>query len=521
MENEGRETMGAGRTEFELKFVGAPADLAALPKSRFFSAIAPKDGAWERLSSTYFDTEDGVLAKRGRSLRLREEGADYIQAVKAKGANAASRMEYEVAIAKAEDFPAPVGEEEIDALIEGLIPKLIPVAGTAVDRWAAEIAYRDAKIELAVDLGQAESRDGEGRIFAGPLAEVELELIEGEPAAVFDFARLLTDNAPLRLSGGTKLETALALQDPANPTPKREKDNIDPEMSAADVLGTSLTQIAARLSELQPALIDYRRPEGVHQMRVALRRLRAIERIFRRYVGSDEIARLAARAKLIAGAMGPARDWDVFLEETLPAAQEGAYAPEGLRALKARAEIARAAAWQDAVAAVSGREFTQFLIDVMAAGTLMGWREDAKKSLFRPAREFAPKVLDRALKKARRTAKEAIGAHELAARHPLRIALKKLRYPIQLFRGIYPKTHRKEYMAALSTLQDAFGAVNDAVVAQGLAERAARGEGAGGEGLMRAAGFISGYKAAEAREAAKKIDAAWDAFEKMTPFWRE
>ncbi len=515
--------MGAGRTEFELKFVGAPADVAALPASRLFAAIAPH-GVWERLSSTYFDTEDGALAKRGLSLRLREEAADYIQAVKAKNGGSASRLEYEVSIARAEDFPAPVGDTVIDDLVEGLIPKLIPVAGTAVDRWAAEIAYKNAKIEIAVDLGQAESRDGEGRIFAGPLAEVELELLEGDPASVFDFARLLTDNAPLRLSGGTKLETALALQDPANPTPKREKDNVDPEMIAADVLGASLTQIAARLSELQPALIDYRRAEGVHQTRVALRRLRAIERIFRRYVGTDEIARLAARAKLIASALGPARDWDVFLEETLPAAGEGAYAPEGLRALKARAETARAAAWQDAVAAVSGSEFTGFLIDVMAAGTLMGWRDGAKKQLFLPARDFAPKVLDRALRKARRTAGTAIGVTDLAARHPLRIALKKLRYPIQLFRGLYPKTHRKAYMSALSELQDAFGAVNDAVVAQGLADRAAKSEGAngkGGEGLMRAAGFISGYKAAEAREAAKKIDAAWDAFEKTTPFWRE
>ncbi len=298
--------MGSGRIEFELKFTGAPGDLAALPGGRFFAAVAPAGGEWERLSSTYFDTADGVLARRGLSLRLREEGADFIQAVKAKGANPASRMEYEVSIARAEDFPAPVGDAAIDALIEGLIAKLVPVAGTAVDRWSSVVSFKGSKIELAVDLGQAESRDGEGRIFAGPMAEVELELVDGEPAAVFDFARLLRANAPLRLSGGSKLETALALQDPANPTPKRKKADIDPEMSAADVLAASLTEVAARLAELQPALIDYRRVEGVHQMRVALRRLRAIERIFRRYLVSDEIAGLAARAKLFAGALGPA-----------------------------------------------------------------------------------------------------------------------------------------------------------------------------------------------------------------------
>lgn len=518
--------MGSGRIEFELKFTGAPADVAALPASRFFAATAPGGGSWERLSSTYFDTEDGALAKRGLSLRLREEGADYIQAVKAKGSHPAARLEYEVSIAKAEDFPAPVGDEKVDAVIESLIPKLIPVAGAAVDRWAAVIRYKGAEIELAVDLGQAESRDGEGRIFAGPLAEVELELIKGEPAAVFDFARLLIANAPLRLCGGTKLDAALALQDPANPTPKRQKDNIALEMSAADVLGGSLTQIAARLAELQPALIDYRRVEGVHQTRVALRRLRAIERIYRRYLRSDEITYLAARAKVIASALGPARDWDVFLDQTLPAAMKGDYAPAGLPALKAKAEAARAAAWADAISAISGPEFTRFLIDLMAAGTLMDWRNEARKGLFVPVGAFAPKTLDRAYRKAVKTAKATIGATDLAARHPLRIALKKLRYPIQLFRGLYPKERRKNYMAALSALQEALGAVNDAIVAQGLADRAAGQNGGGGgpksnEGLMRAAGFISGYKAAEAREAAKKIDAAWDAFEKMPPFWRE
>jgi triphosphatase len=510
--------MGAGRTEFELKFTGAPADLAALPASRLFAALAPDGGAWERLTSTYFDTAEGDLAKQGLSLRLREEGADYVQAVKAKGANCASRTEYEIAIEKAEDFPAPVGDERVDEIVESFLSRLVPVAGTAVDRWAAVVSYKGAEIELAVDLGEAESRDGEGRIFSGPLAELELELLSGDVASVFDLARLLVDNAHLRMSGGTKLETALALAEPGNPTPKRKKDDVDPETIAADVLSGALNDSAARLAELQASLIDYRRVEGVHQMRVALRRLRAIERIFRRYLKSDEIAELAAQAKAIAGRLGAARDWDVFLEETLPSASGDDHAPSGLRALKAKAEAARADAWGEAVAAVSERAFTAFLLDVLEAGTLGRWREDAKKALSLPAREFAPKVLGRALKKALRTAEETIGEADLAARHPLRIALKKLRYPIQLFRGAYPKEGRKEYMAALTALQDAFGAVNDAVVAQELAERAA---GEGGEALMRAAGFVSGYKAAEAREAAKKIDAAWDAFEKTTPFWRK
>jgi len=56
------------------------------------------------------------------------------------------------------------------------------------------------------------------------------------------------------------------------------------------------------------------------------------------------------------------------------------------------------------------------------------------------------------------------------------------------------------------------------VTAQRLADAAAA---SGGEDLMRAAGFVSGYRAAEAQNAAKEIDAALSAFEKMDPFWRK
>lgn len=511
--------MGAGRTELELKFTGTPAAVAALPASDFFAAAAPEGGAWERLSSTYFDTPDGALAAQGLSLRLREEGAEFVQAVKAKGASPAARMEYEIAIRRAEEFPAATGDKGIDAAIAAVKGGLQPIAGTSVDRWASVVRFKGAQIELAVDLGRSESRDGEGRVFTGPLAEVEMELLSGDPAALFSFARLAAANAPIRLSAASKLEAALALQEDAPLTPKRKKGPIGDEMTGADVLAGALAGGAARMAALQAPLIDLRLPEGVHQMRVELRRLRAIERVFRRYLNDDEIAALAARAKVIASALGPARDWDVFIGETLPAGTSSDYAPETLMQLKARAEGLRAEAWARAVATISGRGFTRFLIDVTEAGALQAWRSGARAGLGRPVREIAPKILDRALNKALKTAAAgAIGAHDLAARHPLRIALKKLRYPVQVFRGLYPKAARKDYMAALSALQDAFGAVNDAVVAQHRADDAAVG---GGEGAMRAAGFISGYKAAEAREAAKKIDAAFAAFEKMTPFWRE
>lgn len=510
--------MTAGRTEFELKFAASPRDIAALIGGDFLSATAPNGGAWERLASSYYDTPDRRLAKMGVSLRLREVGGALIQAVKIRQSSSASRLEFEQEISGEEAFPAPTGDEDLDKKIYALSPVLEPFAGTSVDRFTAEIAFRGARIEFAADIGRAECRDEEGRDYAAPLAEVELELIDGDPARVFDFARLLLENAPLRYRALSKLETAARLAAPPGVVAPTSRTPIDADMSAADALQNTLNNIAARLAEVEPFILDFRAPEGVHQMRVALRRLRSIERVYRRYLKGEQISALAAQAKFFARELGPARDWDVFLEETMPVAREANRAADGFKKLKANAEAARAKSWARAAEVIGSDGFARFVLDVAEAGALGRWRGDIKKAMEAPVRDFAPAILDRALKKTLKVAAETPASGDFAARHPLRIALKKLRYPVQLFRAIYPKAPRKDYMSAMSTLQDAFGALNDAVVAQKLADRVAEGEGAD---AARAAGFISGYKAAEAQSAAETIDAAWRGFEKMTPFWRD
>lgn len=513
--------MGAGRTEFELKFTGPPDTVAALPSSPFFAALAPNGGQWERLSSTYFDTPEGVLAAAGISLRRRDEGAITLQAVKMRGDSPAARTEYETELDNDARFPVATGSRKLDEMIATVAGDLVVIASTQVDRWFTVVSFRGARIELAVDLGRAERRIGAGPPLSGPIAEVELELIEGSREAVFDFARLLLRNAPLRLAAGSKLDAALALG--SSSIPKYRLRPGKELACAGDMLTGSLAGAAMRLASLQSPTIDVRRPEGVHQIRVALRRLRTSERVFRRDHRSDDIKRLAERAKSIGAALAPARDWDVFIEETIAVVGADQSAPPGLKHLKAAAERKRAEAWAQAVETVSSDAFTLFLLDLLEAGTLQHWRLRAGKALDKPASGYAPPALDRARGKAMKTARalragDISAENDPAALHPLRIALKKLRYPLQTFKSQYPGDARKDYMKALSTLQSMFGAVNDAVTAQALADQASEG---GGEEVMRAAGFVSGYKAAEARHAAQEIDAAWAAFEKMTPFWKQ
>lgn len=506
--------------EFELKFTGSPTEIAALPQSLILTALDSDAGEWERLDTTYYDTTSGDLARIGLSLRLREEGGALIQAIKQSRAGGASilRDEVETPVAKRSSFPAVSGDAEFDEIIQGLKSQLVPIGRTVSDRWTTLAAFRRSKIELSIDLGRVESWSSGGGHFQAPLAELELELKEGRPEDVFDLGRLLASNAALRLSPHSKLQSALILQEggPYRIAPP-VKITAAVDESAGDILQRALGAIASRMAALQPALLDARRVEGVHQMRIALRRLRATERIFRPYLAGRGLRNLAEMARTFARRLGEARDWDVFLEETLPSALASGYAPERPERLKRICDAKRAEGWAGAVAVIGDPAFTIFLIDLMEAAVVAPWRDRARDRLSAPARDFAPRALDRALKKTSKKAK-SINLDHVVELHQLRIALKKLRYPVQMFRSLYPKTQRKEYMAALSALQENFGAVNDAVVAQGLANEAAIGN---GDDAMRVAGFVCGYKAAEADAAAKRIREVWPDFMQLQPFWRD
>ncbi|NOX83255.1 MAG: CHAD domain-containing protein [Alphaproteobacteria bacterium] len=510
--------MGRGATEFELKFAGAPADVAALPRSLFVRALTPAKGVWRRLETTYYDTPGRELAQAGLSLRLRIDAGRRIQTVKRPASSPVERKEYERVLGPGEVFPAPVGKKKIDAKIAGLAKGLRPTARTTVDRWTATANFGASQIEIAVDLGRAESWDGAGTAYEAPLGEVELELKAGAPRDVFELGRELAANAPLRLATRSKLEMARGLVDGgAYGLLQATAPLLAPDENAACAFRTALGALAERIALLVPHITLTRRPEGVHQMRVALRRLRALEQGLRPFLLCEDLAQLGARARNFASALGPARDWDVFLADT--SLLQNANPPEGAARLKIHAETLRAAAWQNAVEAVSSADFTRFLIDLLEFTHSHELQGEA--ALQAPTAELAAKLLKRSWKKARRTARE-VDFDVPATMHPLRLAIKRLRYQAQMARGLYDKDARAEFMTALSRLQEGLGRINDAATAGRLAEEAALGEAACGEGeaAMRAAGFISGYMAAEAGAGARYIAGEWNAIRKAKRFWR-
>lgn len=507
------------KTELELKLAGAPGDVAALRRSPLIAELAQGEGTAARLVSTYYDTPDASLRAAGISLRLREGAGGRIQTVKReKGGGAVSREEEEQALGPGEAFPLAVTDKKAAKILAGA-DGLAPAARVIVDRWSAILEKDRTRIEAAFDIGRVELwRDG-APWRAAPIAEAELELIDGEPKALFDLAARIVEE-----SGGRFRPSILAKAERAQRLAE-ESAGIAPEPplrlsgagDGADALAAALIAVAARIVEVIPAVTELRLPEGVHQMRIALRRFRSLEQPFRKALKTKKLRRLARRARDFAKALAPARDWDVFVDETLPPLEPPGGGDEGFPRLKARAEALRVAAWEKAAAIIASPTFSRFALDLLKAAHLQSWRGKARKGLRTSVRDFASAALDARLAEAREAAR-SIESPDPAARHPLRIALKKLRYAAQAFRALYPREARKDYMAALSRLQEGLGVVNDAVTAQRLANEAAMGQ---GKNAARASGFFAGFHAAAGQAKAAAVGEDWRLFAATAPFWRE
>ena len=265
------------------------------------------------------------------------------------------------------------------------------------------------------------------------------------------------------------------------------------EASGAAVLRHALARGVAGLQADRTAALAGD-AEAVHRMRIALRRMRAALRAFRPLLRGEPLddarpsaweaharpappARAAAglaardaRLRALGNALGPARDWDVFLQETLVEAAKD-LPPPSIATLRAAAASRRGAAYAalsrglDDPARLAGLgEYLGSWADRLDRG--------AFPSLEAPVTTVAPALLRGMARQVRRRAR-GIEDASAEALHALRKSVKRLRYATELL-GPYAAPHGgRAVVAACRTLQDLLGRVNDAAVTPDLAARLA------------------------------------------------
>jgi triphosphatase len=425
--------------------------------------------AEEKLISTYYDTPDAALKQRGLTLRVRDQGGHFLQTVKEGdlvSGDLLSRGEWEDAVT--ESRPDPEATQSGSRLPEGAAADLRPFFVTEVTRTIFAVEpVPGTTIEAAVD-------EGEIRTFAKdrvePISEVELELEGGDASALYDLAAKLLDVAPLRIETRSKSERGYHLAecaDAAPPAVHAEPVILDPDMTVEAALQKIGRSCLAQLLRNEPAVLSAQ-PEGVHQMRVAVRRLRSAISALKKFLPQEKVRWVTEELRWLGGMPGPARNLDVFAAELVPAARTGLPDEPGWVDLAAALDRLRVAAYDHIGEAILSQRYTVSMLRLLRWFEASGWRRhsasDEPDAVTSPISEIAPGVLDRRRRKVRQCGK-GFGSLAPRERHKLRIAVKKLRYTVELFGGLFDNDELERFVTRLKRLQSDLGYANDVRVA--------------------------------------------------------
>jgi triphosphatase len=485
-------------TEIELKLAARPGDLPALARMLEARAGGTAQHSRARLVSTYFDTPDQALAKRGLVLRVRERDGRFVQTVKSiesgaefgaqPGGGALSRGEWEDVVDGA--WPDPRAFESGCFLQPETAGRLVPLFRTEIVRDTIALAPAPGThIEAAIDCGHL---DAPSRAAGEPISEVELELKSGQAAALYDVALELLAVAPVRLERRSKAERGYRLAGlQAAPAVAVQAARIDLDRDLGGHVALPRIGFACLEQMLHnEAFVLAGRADGIHQMRVAVRRLRAVLSAFAGMLPGEQRRWASQELRWLGAALGATRNLDVFETALVAPARQALGDSAGLQALSAAAARRRAAAHALAAEAIRSTRYTGLVLRLLRWFESCGWRRTgASRKLDRPIGRIATGILDRRRRIVKRYSGNLAGRSP-EERHELRIALKKLRYATEALAGLFDSGEVGRFLAQVKRVQDDLGDANDVQVGRAIvAALAGQHDGAGiaaaGEAMVR------------------------------------
>ncbi|WP_428277022.1 CHAD domain-containing protein [Candidatus Palauibacter sp.] len=493
--------------EIEVKLTGTGAELSAA-----FDDLGGGRPARERLLTTYYDTPEGHLRRRGYALRIRSRGGDRELTLKRDEGDGLTRGEWTSPLPPAtRDDGTPrldqlPGEAPVSDLGIANADALNPTFLTDIERTKKEVRTSGALVEVSLDTG---------RISAGgretPVAELELELLSGPVRDMLSGARELL--AKRRLAVGTRSKAARGtdlLLGTSPPAVRAARAKLDPADSIDEALANVVRAASIQVTGNLAPVLEAGDPEGIHQLRVSLRRLRSALLFLKPHLGSRADA-LNREARRVLKRLGPARDLDVFLLETLPAVIDANPEVWTLLRIRDAARERRDAAHASTRELILGRRFNRFVLDLLQVAHSGGLvARDADEPLPAAARRRLNKRY-RSLMKAGRGF-ERLGEPE---RHRVRIALKKLRYACDYSRSLFPGPAVRSCLRRLSSLQDDLGRLNDAAVARQISGELAAADPTAVDGAAR----VRDWCDERVRSAEPGLIESWRTFVAAAPFW--
>jgi len=345
-------------------------------------------------------------------------------------------------------------------------------------------------------------------------------LKSGNAGVLFDLGTQLLDAAPLQVGTRSKAERGYGLAfDVVQPAAKAEPVGITAEHAVDDVIALLVGACWHHLLNNHAVAKEGSDPEGVHQMRVALRRLRTICALFRRDIPSPSFQAINSEARWLMQQLGPTRDWDVFATTTV--SRLATTAPEvDLGGLREAVEQQRKSSYAALQAVLADPRCSRFLLSLGNWVERRGWRNEidseALAILSQPMPTLADKILARLHRKVLKR-----GAHfrrlDADAQHDLRIDLKKLRYAAEFFLSLYAShAPAKRYVTRLARLQNSLGRARDITSTRTLLDAVRQDD---QPALHLAIGAATGWQARDQIAVVKTVRKRWRRFKATPAFW--
>ncbi len=481
--------------EIELKLAASAAMLAQLRSMDMLQG----EGRTRHFLTVYYDTPDQRLAAAHLALRIREDGNGCeITLKRAATDKAISRPEWNAALDGPQlDLGALPAEAARLVIKAAKGADLGPVFNLDVDRDVRVVAFGRSKIELAFDEGHVTAG---GR--AAPVCELELELLSGSLKDLLGLVRALPLGPELYWSTTSKSAVGYRLADGTPPVavkarPIRLSANIGTRAALRRIVWSSIGQFLANVD----ALMIFSLPEGLHQMRVALRRLRVALRLAHEMLDDADAPVLDAEWGAAIGVMGTARDLDVILTRI----GKGPDTETGDDVRRALAEE-RVQAYASVMRLIQSASFQHLLVGTVHWAEHLG----GPKPDDLPLRQAARALLKNWRRKLRRKSGH-LADLSAEARHRIRIGLKRLRYATEFFTSLSREPARKTLdrlrLDRLAEAQEHLGDLNDLDVGASLGARL------NGDPLHRAA-ILEALEAVardQHRHAPKLLEKAQDA----------
>ncbi|HEU4971292.1 MAG TPA: CYTH and CHAD domain-containing protein [Gaiellaceae bacterium] len=448
----------------------------------------------ERNETTYYDTPDLRLARWGASLRHRP-GEGWTVKLPAER-DAPFLVRPEIVFDGNGDTPPPAAVELVRGFIRG--------------------GALQESVHMTTIRRRTEMHDAGGRLIAGVVDDAVSVPNGAGPAAAFreleveigeDMTPDLLDALVERLrqaGAGSPDQTAKYIRAlaPAAPlTPEIAVADLGTDATAGDVVGRAIALSVIRLIRHDAVVRLDVDPEGVHQARVATRRLRSDLRTFRPLVDEEWSTGLRDELGWIARILGDVRDGDVLLARLRQTAAElpevGESADPVLASLQASRDVGHAALLD----AFRSERYTSLLDRLVDAANTPVLAEDAGE----PAAEAIPALVRRPWHRLSKRAKELGDAPTDAQLHEVRIRTKRARYAAEAAAPVVGKQARA-FAHAAARLQDVLGDLNDTVVARAWLD----GWTVRDDNAARAAETLAAFERSTAEELRGRWRAAWE-----------